>query len=191
LRREAGILDDELLFINVARIHPEKAHDQLLRTFRIVHDRHPKSRLWISGVGWPKLEKSLRCLRDQLGLESAVDFVGYRQNLWPMLHAADCMIHPSHAEGVPIAVLYGMSAALPIVVSDVGGLYEVIHQNTTGIRVPENDIDGFANAVVRLTESEDERKRLGQAARRFVTTAYSMPTAWSRLESAYREVIGR
>jgi glycosyltransferase involved in cell wall biosynthesis len=191
LRRNAGIHDDELLFINVARIHPEKAHDQLLRSFRIVHDRYPKSRLWISGVGWPKLEENLRELRSALGLETAVDFVGYRQNLWPMLHSADFMIHASHAEGVPIAILYGMSAALPIIVSDVGGLYEVIHQNVTGIRVPENDIDGLANAILRLVEDPDERKRLGLAARQFVTTDYSMRTACTRLENVYREVLGR
>jgi glycosyltransferase involved in cell wall biosynthesis len=191
IRREAGIADGELLLVNVARIHPEKAHDQLLKSFRIVHERHPHTRLWITGVGWPWLEKELRELRKSLGLESAVDFVGYRRDLWPMLHAADIMVHPSHGEGVPIAILYGMSAALPIIVSDVGGVYEVIAQNETGIRVRENDIEAFANAIVRLVESPEERKRLATSARHFVTTNYSIQTACRNLESAYREVLGR
>jgi glycosyltransferase involved in cell wall biosynthesis len=191
LRRHAGLDDDSLLFVNVARIHPEKAHDQLLHSFRIVHDRYSKSRLWISGVGWPKLERRLIDLRNSLGLESAVEFVGYRQNLWPMLYAADFMVHPSHAEGVPIALLYGMSAALPVVVSDVGGVYEVIQQNKTGIRVPENDVEGFATTIIHLIENPRERRRLGSAARELVTTDYSMQSACSNLEKTYREVLAR
>ena len=189
LRHELGIGDDEFLLVNVARIHPEKAHDQLLKSFRLIHEKCPKTRLWISGVGYPWLEQELRELTTSLGLESAVRFVGYRQDLWPMLHAADLMVHPSHAEGVSIAILYAMSAALPIIVSDVGGIYEVVRQNETGIRVRENDLEGFANAAIRLIENPRERQRLAQSARQFVTTRYSIETACRNLEDTYREVV--
>jgi len=189
LRRKLGIGDDEFLLVNVARIHPEKAHDQLLKSFHRIHEKIPKTRLWISGVGYPRLEQELRDLSKSLGLESAVSFVGYRQDLWPMLHAADMMVHPSHAEGVPIAILYGMSAALPIVVSEVGGIYEVIRSNETGICVRENDVEAFASATIDLIENPAERKRLAQSARQFVTTRYSIQTACRNLENTYREVI--
>jgi glycosyltransferase involved in cell wall biosynthesis len=189
LRREAGILDDEFLFVNVARIHPEKAHDQLLKSFRIVWNKQPRARLWISGVGWPRLENELLDLRKTLGLESCVRFVGYRPNLWPMLHAADAMAHPSHAEGVPVAILYGMSAGLPIVVSDVGGVYEVIQNHVTGVRVRENDVEAFAAEMIRLMEQPEEREKLARGARQFVTTQYSMQTACRNLENTYREVM--
>jgi glycosyltransferase involved in cell wall biosynthesis len=190
LRRQAGIADDELLMVNVARIHPEKAHDQLLKSFQIIHNKYPKTKLWISGTGWDWLEKQYIELRHELGLDDCVEFVGYRQNLWPMLHAADFMIHSSHVEGVPIAILYGMSAGLPIVVSDVGGVYEVIKQNETGVRVPENDIEGFAREVIALIEDPERRNSLAAAARRLVTTEYSIETACRRVEATYREVLG-
>ncbi len=190
LRREAGIAADEILMLNVARIHPEKAHDQLLRSFQIIHAAHPKTKLWISGHGWDWLENQLKDLRSELGLNDCVEFVGYRKDLWPMLHAADLMVHSSHVEGVPIAILYGMSAGLPIVVSDVGGVYEVIKQDETGLRVPENDIEGFAATVNGLIEDTARRAALGMAARKFVTTEYSIDLACSRVESTYREVLG-
>jgi glycosyltransferase involved in cell wall biosynthesis len=107
-----------------------------------------------------------------------------------MLHAADFMIHSSHVEGVPIAILYGMSAALPIVVSDVGGVYEVIHQNETGVRVPENAVEQFAGEVIALIEDPHRRSALGARAREFVTTAYSIETACSRVQQTYKEVLG-
>jgi glycosyltransferase involved in cell wall biosynthesis len=190
LRRAAGVRDDEFLMVNVARIHPEKAHDQLIRSFKIVHDRYPNTKLWISGTGWQWLENQYKELRAQLDLEGAVEFVGFRQNLWPMLGSADIMVHASHVEGVAIAILYGMAAGLPIVASDVGGLYEVLHQGETGLRVPENDIMGFANAMVSLIEKPEFARRLGAAARRFVETDYSIETAVRRVEGAYQEVLG-
>ena len=190
LRREAGVADDEVLMLNIARIHPEKAHDQLLESFKLVHEKHPKTKLWISGVGWKWLEDQLLEQRARLGLADCVSFVGFRQNLWPMLHAADMMVHSSHVEGVPIAILYGMSAGLPIVVSDVGGVYEVIADGENGLRIPENDVAGFAEAVSGLIENPKRGKQLGSAARRFVTTDYSIETACRRVEDLYREVLG-
>jgi glycosyltransferase involved in cell wall biosynthesis len=190
MRRAAGVKDDEILMVNVARIHPEKAHDQLIRSFKIVHDRYPNTRLWISGTGWDWLEDQYKELRAQLGLEAAVEFVGFRQNLWPMLGSADMMVHASHVEGVAIAILYGMAAGLPIVASDVGSLYEVLHQGETGLRVPENDIQGFANAIVKLIENPELAGELGARARRFVETDYSIETAVRRVENTYREVLG-
>jgi glycosyltransferase involved in cell wall biosynthesis len=189
IRCSLGIKEDEILLVNVARIHPEKAHDQLLKSFRIVHDRYPNARLWISGEGWPWLEEQLRQLRSELGLEQAVDFVGFKQDLWPMLLASDMMVHSSHVEGVPIAILYGMTAGLPIVVSDVGSLYEVMEQDRSGIRVPENDIEGFAAAIIRLLEDPARARSLGDAARHFVETDYSIETAVRRVEQTYREVL--
>jgi glycosyltransferase involved in cell wall biosynthesis len=191
LRRAAGIGDDEVLMVNVARIHPEKAHDQLLRSFRSIHDRHPNTKLWISGIGWEYLEKELLALRKTLGLDEAVEFVGFRQDLWPMLDAADFMVHPSHVEGVPIAILYGMAAGLPIVVSDVGGVFEVIKTGQTGVRVPENDVEGFADAVCGLIEDPARARALGDAARHFVRTDYSIATAVRKVEDTYYEVLGR
>lgn len=190
LRREMGIADDEILMVNVARIHPEKAHDQLIRSFKIVHDRFPKTRLWISGTGWDHLEQQYKNLRDELGLTQSVEFVGFKQVLWPMLEAADMMVHPSHVEGVPIAILYGMCAELPIVVSDVGSVYEVIENNVTGHRIPENDIDGFAQAIVGLIERPEEARRLGLAAGHFVRTEFSIEKAVRDVENTYLEMLG-
>ena len=191
LRRSMGIKDDDILMINIARIHPEKAHDQLLTSFKTIHDRLPSARLWISGVGWDKLQQELLSLRSTLCLDQAVEFVGFRQDLWPMLDAADMMVHPSHVEGVPIAILYGMAAGLPIVVSDVGGVSEAVKHGRTGILVAENDTAGFAQSVIDLIQDPAEARRLGDAARQFVQTEYSIETAVRRVERTYAEVLSQ
>jgi glycosyltransferase involved in cell wall biosynthesis len=190
LRQSQGIGDDDVLMVNVARIAPEKAHDQLLRSFRIVLDHHPNAKLWISGVGLEDVQKNLDALQTELKLGSHVQFVGYRENLWPMLDAADFMVHPSHVEGVPIAILYGMAAGLPLVVSRVGGLPEVINDHQTGVFVAENDVEGFARSILELIANRDRAREIGRAARRFIETEYSVERAVEKVQDVYDEVLG-
>jgi glycosyltransferase involved in cell wall biosynthesis len=190
-RRNLGIQDDEILLLNIARIHPEKAHDQLLRSFQLVHAKYPKTRLWISGTGWQYLEDELDALRKELGIEHAAEVIGFKQELWPLLDAADMMVHPSHVEGVPMAIQYGMAAELPIVISDVGGIREIIKDGRTGVLVPENDIEGFAQTVIALLEDKQRAQQLGRGARDFVLNEYSIETAVMRIADTYREVLAR
>jgi glycosyltransferase involved in cell wall biosynthesis len=190
-RRRLGIGDDEILLLNIARIHPEKAHDQLLRSFKIIHDKHPNTRLWISGVGWKHLEDNLDAIRKELRIEDSAEVIGFRQNLWELLDAGDMMVHPSHVEGVPMAIQYGMAACLPIVISDVGGIREIVKPEHTGVLVPENDIEGFARAVCDLIENPERARRIAEGARHFVSHDYSIETAVARVADTYREVLGR
>ena len=188
-RRALGVRDDEVLMLNVARIHPEKAHDQLLKSFAVVHREHPKTKLWICGVGFPSLEADLRQLRTDLRLDDSVEFIGFHGDLTKYLNVADIMVHPSHVEGVPIAILLGMSAGLPIVVSDVGGVREVIKQGKTGYLIPENDVASFAAQVSHLVADASAARQLGDGARRFVSTEYSIQTAVADVVRTYEEVL--
>jgi L-malate glycosyltransferase len=191
LRRSMGVQDDEVLLLNVARIHPEKAHDQLLKSFKVINDKYPKTKLWICGIGWKELEDNLHSLRQELGLKDRVEFIGFHADLKRFLNVADIMTHPSHVEGVPIAILLGMSAGMPIVISDVGGVREAIKQDRTGILVPENDVAGFAEQVIRLIENSDLARRIGDGAHAFVSNEYSIQTAVSRVTETYREVLAQ
>lgn len=189
LRRSMNVGDEEILLLNVARIHPEKAQDQLIRSFKLINDRYPQTRLWITGVGWKELEQQLLTLRNELGLAEKVQFIGFHSDLQPLLQVADIMTHPSHVEGVPIAILLGMSAGLPIVISDVGGVRETIKHDRTGILVKENDVEGFAQQVARLIEDREFARQLGNRARSFVSNEYSIQTAVSNVFDTYREVL--
>jgi len=188
-RRAAGIPDDEILLVNAARIAPEKAQDQLLHSFRVVHARFPKTRLWIGGVGLDWLERDLRALRKELGLESSVDFVGFTQDFWSLLDVADFMVHPSHVEGIPQSIMGGMAAGLPIIASNVGGMAEVIRHGRTGMLVEENDVDGFTRTLLDLLADRPRAQALGEAARRAIETELSTESAVRKVEELYRDML--
>lgn len=190
-RLAAGIQDDEILLINAARLAPEKAQDQLLRSFRSVHDRFPKTRLWILGVGLDSVKRQLIDLRRELGLESSVELVGFREDLISQLDLADLMVHPSHVEGIPQSIMAGMSAGLPIVASNVGGMAEVILHGQNGLLVKENDVDGFSASVIDLLENRERALQFGRAARKRIEEELSTEVAVSRVEDLYLSMMGR
>lgn len=189
-RRDAGIAHDEILLVNAARLAPEKAQDQLLRSFRIIQDHWPQTRLWICGVGLSSVEKNLLALRRELNLETSAKLLGFARNLSAILDVADLMVHPSHVEGIPQSLMAGMAAGLPIVASDVGGVKEVIWHGRTGLLVKENDVEGFAENVMELLSDSGRAQQLGKAARRAIENELSIEVAVRKVEDLYREMMG-
>jgi glycosyltransferase involved in cell wall biosynthesis len=190
-RRAAGVDDHHVLLVNAARLAPEKVQDQLLRSFRIVHDRYPHTRLWIRGVGLDWVERDLLALRAALGLNDVVRLGGFAEDLDAVLGMADIMVHSSLVEGVPLSIMHGMAAGLPIVASDAGGIAEVIHHGRTGLIVAKNDQQGFADAVMSLLERPELARALGSAARRAVEHEHSIASAVRDVEQVYREMVAR
>ncbi len=187
LRRSRGVADDEILLGNVARFYPEKSHELLLESFRRIVDGNPRTRLWIAGVG--PLESRIRERVRELDLESHVEFLGFVERLEEVLPLLDIQVHPATIEGVAQAVCAGMTAGLPVIASAVGGIPEIVEHERTGFLVPPNDEPALTEAILRLRDDGGLRRRLGEAARDFITDEYSLATAVRRVEQTYREVV--
>ncbi len=192
-RAEHGIAEDTVLFANVARCYPEKAQDLLLETFAEVVAREPRAHLWLFGTG--PLENELKAQARSLGLDEAVEFVGFAPDIDTQLQLTDAQLHPSYAEGVPLAVCSGMAAGLPLVASSVGGIPEMIDDDVNGLLVPGADDPDFRRAFIaateRLVREPETRARLGEAARRFMHEEYSMEAAMRQLFDTYAEFLAR
>jgi glycosyltransferase involved in cell wall biosynthesis len=192
-RRSFGAADNDLVLINVARLYPEKAQDNLLREFQKAVALHPNLKLWILGVG--PLEAELKALAGELRLEDRVRFFGFCNDLHRVLNLADIQVHPSHAEGIPMSILSGMASALPIIASDVGGISEVLEDNVSALLVPPAShpqfADRFQKAVVKLVSNRDLGTRLASQAAAFIRNEYSMEAALRKLEQLYRDVLVR
>jgi glycosyltransferase involved in cell wall biosynthesis len=189
-RRNRAILgasQDDMVLINVARLYPEKEHGWLLEIFRQVRERCPRARLWIAGVG--PLEQELRSRCTALGLDGAVSFLGFRTDLPELLALADIHVNTSSTEGVPLAICSAMAAELPIVATDVGGLPEILNKGNAGKLVPWGATEEFIAAIEQLIQSQDERTRLGCAARQFIERDYSLSTAVRGLEQTYSQLV--
>jgi glycosyltransferase involved in cell wall biosynthesis len=186
-REKLGVRPDEVVLVNVARLYPEKAQALLLKMFRTILDRRPNARLWIMGVG--PLEAELRALAGELSFGEAVRFVGFVPKPARFLQLTDIQVHPSYAEGVPLALCEGMAAGMPILATAVGGVPEIIQTDKSGLLVPARDEHAFIEQCIRLIDDPALRARLSRGARTFIETQYTLDVAASHLVATYEDLV--
>jgi glycosyltransferase involved in cell wall biosynthesis len=188
-RAAYGAGSKDIVLIKVARFWPEKRHDVMLRAMRALVDAGAPVKLWLPGVG-PELAATEGLARE-LRLSDHVRFPGFCSDLPQLLALADIQVHSSDEEGVPLAILSGMAAALPIVATRVGGLAEVLRHDDSGVLVPRRQPAALASAVIGLIEDAPRRQALGSRAQQFIDDEYSLAAATARVESVYEEVLSR
>jgi glycosyltransferase involved in cell wall biosynthesis len=103
--------------------------------------------------------------------------------------AADILVQTSAWEGMPIALLEAMTASLPVVAYDVGGVRELVLNDETGYRVPVGDVAALNARLERLASNEALRHGLGHAARRHVAANHSYDRFLDGIEHEYRRSI--
>lgn len=186
VRRSLGLLPDDIVIGNLARLWPEKGQEFLVTAMCQVVDYNAKAKLVIVGNG--PLESELRAHASALGIASHVVFAGFPPNLPDVLQVFDAQVHSSLYEGLPMALLQGMAAGLPIVATDVGGVGEVLRTGENALLVPPADAGALASAIIQLLRDKSAAQRMGEAARCFVRENYSMTSAMRQLETVYERV---
>jgi glycosyltransferase involved in cell wall biosynthesis len=148
--------------VYVGRLAPVKNHPLLLNAFRIALQSMPGLRLWMVGDGSER--KMLESLAAELGISAQVTFWGQQLDVAPFFSAADAFIMSSQSEGLPISLLQAFSLGLPAIVTDVGGMAEVVRLAQAGFAVPATDPAAMAAAILRLAGSDAEREQFSMNA---------------------------
>jgi glycosyltransferase involved in cell wall biosynthesis len=143
------------------------------------------SRQWRATLAGGGPVDEFRRLATDLGIAQRVDFPGWlgAARIRELCGDADVLVLPSHAEGLAMAVLEGISYGLAVIATPVGAHPEVIEPEVSGILVPPGDVEALADALVRLVDDEGLRRRLGAAARRCFLEKFDV--------RAYAERLGR
>ncbi|MGI5125222.1 glycosyltransferase family 4 protein [Pseudonocardia sp. CA-107938] len=108
-----------------------------------------------------------------------------------LLSAADVFVLPSRSEGQPMALLEAMAHGLCVVVSDVGGIPEMVDDETSGLLVPADDVEALTDALRRVLADPELAARLGAAARKRVLAEFDVDVVWRRFDALYEEVRAR
>lgn len=172
---------DPIVCMTVGRLAAVKNHAMMIRAFHQVAD--PRCRLWLVGDGPERM--ALEALSLQLGLHGRVLFTGFRQDIPALLATGHIFLMSSDYEGVSIAVLEAMRAALPVIGTRVGGMPETVLDGHTGMLIPAGDAGAMASAIRHLIESPEDRARMGENGRRFAETEFSLSTMVQRYEQIY------
>jgi len=186
--REAYALrPDDFVLLYVGRIAREKNLDMLLRALKRVGADRDNVRLIIVGGGPAFAE--VRRLAERLAIADRVRFAGMlrREQIDPIYAAADLFVFPSTTETQGIAICEAMSAGLPVVAVNAGGIPENIRDGVDGFLTPD-DPDRFAERIEYLMAHEKERLEMGARARDNARS-FSIERMADDFERLYQSVI--
>ena len=148
--------------VSVGRLAKAQNYATLLHGVALARRRVPDLNLWIVGDGPERT--SLRRLSSELALGDAVRLFGEQGDVGPYLRAADVFVLSSVSEGLPISLLEAMAVGLPAIVTDVGGMPEVIRLSGAGRTVPAGEAEPLAAAIVEFAAARGRLGELGQRA---------------------------
>ncbi|MBC8142470.1 MAG: glycosyltransferase [Armatimonadetes bacterium] len=175
-----GVPVGALLLLSVGRLEPQKDFATLLRAVAMVENAH----LVIVGTG--HLLTPLQELARSLGIESRGHFFGGRDDVPTLLRNADAYAQSSAWEGFGIAAVEAMASGLPLVITDVPGLRDVV--GDAGIVVPPANAQALANAIRTLASDAAKRNELGSIGRERAAT-FSIEACADAYAALYGEAI--
>jgi glycosyltransferase involved in cell wall biosynthesis len=180
----------ELLRVGmIARMNAQsKNHGSFLRAAACLRGRFPNIEFVLVGDGplRPELERQA----DDLGIRDQVRFLGDRRDIPAILASIDVSVLPSVSESLSNVILESMAAGVPVVASRIGGNVELIESNR-GILVEPDDDTRLASAVEILLGNSDRRAEIGQNAKKFVQSNFTIAHMQERHEELYCQLLAQ
>lgn len=195
IRSAAGIAPDLTIFTFLGSVGRRKGFDTLAQAFAELAPEHPEWRLWVIG---PRSRRESQNIVDQeveevcQPLQAVPEQVRYwgrindRPRLAQILAASDVFVFPSRREGMGVAPLEAMSAGVPVIIARLPGITDLANiEGKTGLYVEPGNVEQLKDAMRRLGEDAELRRRMGRAARQRIVEAFSWDQYVSRWEQLY------
>lgn len=161
-RKLHGITEKDILVGTVARLVPSKGIDLLIEAMAGIFSAYPDAKLLIAGSG-PD-EGRLRHIAETSGLNGRIIFAGQISNIEDYYAAFDYFVLPTMSEGLGISVMEAMSAGLPVIASETGGIPELITHMKNGLLVKPGSKDEISKALLLLLQNRNVASEFGRQA---------------------------
>jgi glycosyltransferase involved in cell wall biosynthesis len=178
-----GFAADDVLFVCVARLDPQKNHSLLISSFAAALADRPHAHLLLVGRDTPQSE-ALRTAAAATGLAKRIHFLGVRSDVPDVLQASDVFVLASDYEGNPLTVMEAMAAGLPVVATAVGGIPELVVHEETGLLVEQGSEGDLTRAMSEMAADATLRQVYGAAGQKRALDHFSaeaMAAGYARL----------
>lgn len=176
----------------VKKLEDKYGIDTLIQSFAVFVKKYPslKTRLIIIGDGSKREE--LIHLSKNLNVYEKCEFIGFvkHKDIPNWLNKMDIFLALSRleSESFGVSIIEASSCELPVIVSNIGGLKEVVTNKETGIMVSKEDPASAAEKIELLFKNPDLAKNLGRNGRSNVLQKYSWKVSVDIMESIYRDL---
>ena len=182
-QKELGIPDGGVMLLSIGELIERKNHETIIKALPLVPEN-----IYYVICGKGVLREYLEELAKKLGVENRVIFLGFRQDIPQLCHAADISAFPSKIEGLGLAGIEAMAAGVPLVASNVHGILDYVIDGETGYACAPTDVKGFAKAIEKLALDEQLREAMKPACLKAVDP-FEKANALQVMHTIYREVL--
>lgn len=165
LRRSWGAGPETVVIGIVGRLTRRKGHHDLLRAVEPLAVDPALPPWLLVAVGEGEEADRLRAQGEGLARAGRLRWLGQRADAPRLMRAFDLLTLPSTVETMPLTLLEGMAAGLPIVASDIYGIPEVVEPGETGWLVPPGDVAALRTRLRELLGDATRRREMGAAGR--------------------------
>ncbi len=162
MRAVEGLSKDDFVILCTGELNENKNQKTLISAAAILKEKLPNLKVLLAGNG-PK-EQELREQIESLGLAETVRLLGYRTDLEHVVPAVDLVVSCSFREGMPLNIIEAMLCKKPVVASHNRGHDELVEDGRTGFLLEPEDVNGFADAILRLANEPVTRQEFGERA---------------------------
>ncbi len=167
-----GLPQDKLIIGTIGQLFSRKGHRYLISALANLKDQFPDAHIGIIGRG--NEEDNLRRQINTLGLQGRVHLLGFRENALQYVRAFDIWSMPSLKEGLPLALLEGMSGHLPVIATNIPEMNDIVI-SSGGITFHPADVTSLTQALEKyLILSPSALQEKGERVYEYLTTNHSI-----------------
>ena len=187
LRKKLGLKPDIPYAACIARFHPVKDHQTLIRAWKRVHELTPTARLLLIGDG--ECRPDCEALAKELGLADSIDFWGVRHDIPEILRAIDVFTLTSVSEAASLTLLEAMASSCPAVVTDVGGNAEHVRHEREGYLAGRGDHETLGCHLATLLTDKQQAIGMGNLARERVERHFNLEDVIEDYSGYYTQLV--
>ncbi|MFH1755376.1 MAG: glycosyltransferase [Candidatus Latescibacterota bacterium] len=196
LRRELGIGDQESVVGMFASFKKQKNHPLLFGAARHVLQRLPQTRFLLVGdelyggmYGSDDYKRDMDRLVDELDIRERCLFLGNRHDVDRLYCVCDLTVLPSLFEGTPNVALESMACGVPVIATQISDNAQIIPDGRAGYLIPLGDEVALCERICQLLEDGARRRQMGQEARAWVESEFSMARMVDKTARVYQDAL--
>lgn len=201
IKRRHPELKDKRIVFHPARMGLAKGCDVAIKALNIVRRQFPDVMLVLAGskniIDWGATQqKDIAFIVDLVKIFNLRDNVlmdAYTlKEVAQLYQLAEVCIYPSSVgEPFGLTMLEAMSSSRPMIVTDAGGMPEIIRDGINGFVIPVRDFESLASRIIRLFTDDDLRRRFGYTGRQIVESHYTKEMVTKNTIDMYRKVLSQ
>lgn len=187
-REKLSILNKSFVILNVGRLSEQKAQRNIIFIAEKLKEKGIEDVIFlIAGEGEKRnyLEKLIK----ERNLDNEIKLLGFRDDIRDILEATDMFFLPSMDEGLPMSLLEAMASKIPVVVTPVGAIPNLIKHGIDGLITKVDEIDDMCSAILRIKNNRDQAIEFSKNAYEKLRLYYSSENMYRQYENIYDKIL--